>query len=335
MADTNERMPADYKLVDSALGRLGEAKTLSDLLKIAVAVRTTIKYESFGKESLAQNGYKPEYEKQYNYNSGVITFYYKGIMYNIPHSNIAFRILRENGFTQNNNLGVLCNGEFVDEKEYWDKLREDSDLLDAYDKVKKIRDIRSREYRKSDGEVIEDISQESKDRCYKIPENGVKVVGFAGEEGKIEPTIRINPTFIALENEDLVGTYYMNNGVVVINAPSGTYVTKSEKVIEEVSSKYDRKSSSVPFSNGERPSDPHESQLIEEAYLSDEEYERKNTDTVSKIQREIEEERYQREEKQRIELEATKRELEATRRELEELRRKTAQPPQASSGLGL
>lgn len=163
------------KILNSILSPIGSAETIEDILRIAIPVRTQIKMENIREEEYDFcNDYDENLEKHFGKKLDDCNFYYNGIRYIIPFSIKLNKILNSSGFIEDETLA--CSLSPIDDKEYWEKIKTESKNLDYYCYLKEIEEKIKEPIERYDGTNVEEISEKSRNRSFKIPNNGIKIV---------------------------------------------------------------------------------------------------------------------------------------------------------------
>ena len=190
----------------------------------------------------------PKFNGCYATNNSTVAFVHNGNFYVTPYTREAIRTLMDSGFLKEDFYVPFSNGDYPrDEQHKWEVLR------------LRAREAHYRAFiddcnRYCDERGIRALSDETLERCLKMPSTGVRVK-HPHFEDCYYPVIN-NESFDATAVE-VIGHYGKNNGrVVFVYRDGATYVAKGYKLIQELEAAgYTRSNIFVPFSNGEEIQD--------------------------------------------------------------------------------
>ena len=186
----------------------------------------------------------------YAMNNGIVCFVSDNVVYVTPYTREAQEALRVAGMGRADFCVPFSNSDYPKyEKAKWRRLRElatESYYCDY--------EVDAAEW--CDKYGIGELSKETMERCFRIPRSGV-AISHPDMSDIIYPACRDERCVDCIVTEKL-GLYCTNNSrVVFIYRDGHTYVTKGYGIIDELRrAGYARGELFVPFSNGERITDP-------------------------------------------------------------------------------
>lgn len=226
--------------------------TLDSLKKEAVRVydSTIAVFPQLSQEEhLYVFGLIPKFNGCYATNNSTVCFVVNNEVYVAPTTRLTIRSLEAAGFIQKHFYVPFSNGDYPKaEKEKWTMLRMKADLSYA-------EDFKDDCINYCDQHHINAINEETLEKCFVIPPNGI-MVKHSHYETCYFPIL--NTTCFDCIAADRIGRYNTNNGFVVfVYRNGGTYISRGYKIVDELRAAGYRKSDLfVPFSNGERILDP-------------------------------------------------------------------------------
>ena len=185
----------------------------------------------------------------YSTNNSTICYVIDHEVFVTPYTRNAMSIIANAGLTEKHFYVPFSNWDYPKyEKAKWQHLRELA--TESY-----YRDYEVDSAKWCDKHNIGELSKETMERCFRIPRNGVPV-----KHPYFETTHypACNESCVDCTVVDKLGHYCTNNGKVVFVYHDGhTYVAKGYWILDELRrAGYQESGLFVPFSNGERITDP-------------------------------------------------------------------------------
>lgn len=186
----------------------------------------------------------PKFNGCYATNNSTVCFVSDNVFVT-PYTREVLRTLRNEGFSKENFYVPFSNGDYPrDEQHKWEVLRlrareaHHRDFIDDCIAYCEEHGIRA-------------LSDETLERCLKMPATGVPVKDNNGVRNFYYPVI--NSGCFDATAVEVIGKFSKNNGrVVFVYRDGATYVAKGYKILDElVAAGYTRDYIFVPFSNGE------------------------------------------------------------------------------------
>lgn len=211
---------------------------------------TVVNTRTKTEEMLDMSDQIPRLNGYFSVNNSTVCFVTNNEMFVIPYTNRVIESLKATGLKKSDFYVPFSNCDYPkEEQEKWKALRE------AAKSRLEVEFSEECEYF-SDENHIGLLKRDTLKRCLKIPVTGVQV----SKDGK---TTRYYPIISSTKVDytvvSKIGKFSVNNGVVAFTYRDGsTYVTKGDKVIEELEGAgYRRDNFFVPFSNGEKIMEAH------------------------------------------------------------------------------
>lgn len=259
----SERRSFIEELAHAYYSPLREINDINDMVNSAVKVNVAV-----DKNKDYSNCYAELPDLRY-------IFSYNGEWYLIPDTDKVYNILSEEDFEQINSKELIDYDIDPLYKDYHDKLFTD----DFYVRVLQDLELPINLIEKRVWEDrIKDIEPVSKLRCYKVPAYGVEVIENNEKIKKYSSAVKPDGPYSYHCDADIIGNYRIADGIMEFYSPSGTYITRSETVIEEVINKmgYHKLSGEGTLNLNSQIVDNHEKELFRNSLLNDEEYKKKN-----------------------------------------------------------
>lgn len=223
-------------------------KLINDSIRVTPGMIAV--YPQWGKEEeLKVVELVPKFNGRFASNNSTVSFVHDGIFYVTPYTRKAVKTLRENGLSSDYFYVPFSNGDYPKTEKYrWEQLRAKARKSYEEDFVADCN-------RYCDEHGFGEISEETLQRCFKMPSTGVHVKHLYFEDFYYPIINNLCLDCIGVER---IGHYCSNNGrVVFVYRDGGTYVAKGYKILEELrSAGYKEMGLFVPFSNGEQIQDP-------------------------------------------------------------------------------
>lgn len=226
-------------------------KTIEELIKDSIRVIPGMiaVYPQYSQEEVINvSEIVPKFPGRYATNNSTVAFVHDGIFYVTPYTRKAVKTLRENGLSSDYFYVPFSNGDYPKSEQFkWNALRENARQSYEEDFVADCN-------RYCDEHGFGEISEETLQRCFKMPSTGVHVKHLYFED-TYYPIM--NQSCLDCRCENLGHFCYNNGRVVFVYRDGGTYVAKGYKILEELrSAGYKEMGLFVPFSNGEQIQDP-------------------------------------------------------------------------------
>ena len=190
----------------------------------------------------------PKFPGRYATNNSTVAFVHNGNFFVTPYTRSAMNLLAANGFKEAYFYVPFSNWDYPKAEKYrWEQLRAKAHKSYEEDFVADCN-------RYCDEHGFGEISEETLQRCFKMPSTGVHVKHLYFEDFYYPI---INTLCLDCIGVERIGHYCSNNGrVVFVYRDGGTYVAKGDKILEELrSAGYKEMGLFVPFSNGEQIQD--------------------------------------------------------------------------------
>ena len=189
----------------------------------------------------------PKFPGRFSSNNSTVSFIHNNQFYVTPYTTTVMETLRANGFRKAYFYVPFSNWDYPKQESYkWEQLR------------KKASDSYEEEFHEDCKEYcakhkIGAISEESLQKCFKMPSSGVQVKHLYFEDCYYPIISTLDCVAV-----DKIGKYCSNNGrVVFVYYDGNTYVAKGYKIVDELfAAGYRESGLFVPFSNGEEICDP-------------------------------------------------------------------------------
>ena len=227
-------------------------KTIAELINDSIRVTPEMiaVYPQFSQEeALNLSELAPKFNGCYATNNSTVCFVSENEIFVTPYTRATMRTLRSAGFCEKYFYVPFSNGDYPKSEQFkWNALRENARQSYEEDFVADCN-------RYCDEHGFGEISEETLQRCFKMPSTGVHVKHLYFEDFYYPIINNLCLDCIGVER---IGHYCSNNGrVVFVYRDGGTYVAKGYKILAELrSAGYKEMGLFVPFSNGEQIQDP-------------------------------------------------------------------------------
>lgn len=203
----------------------------------------------------------PKFNGCYATNNSTVAFIDNGLLYATPYTRGAIKFLQSAGFKKKTFYVPFSNWDYPKfQAEKWFLLKQQaaSDMQLAFEEDCK-------DWCEDHG--IGEIAQSLLDKCFMMPDEGVRVKHFYYEDTYYPA---INSQILDCIATERLGTYCCNNGRVVFVYRDGhTYVARGYKILRTLCvAGYKSMGLFVPFSNGEEILDPQYAAQWEEICAS-------------------------------------------------------------------